>query len=77
MNIEEIASQKQGFRKQFHLSSKQFDSLVLYLKENDEPKYNTAVAVKLNEIIDYDKDNTIHVTQFFNNALEHARKSNK
>ena len=77
MDIEEIASQKQGFRKQFHLSSKQFDSLVLYLKDNDEPKYNTAVAVKLNDMIDYDKDNTIHVTQFFNNALEHARKSNK
>ncbi len=77
MDIEKIISQKEGFIKQFHLSSKQFDSLVLYLKDNDEPKHNTAVAVKLNDMIDYNKNNTVHVTQFFNNALEHARKINK
>ena len=77
MDIEDIISQEEGFRRQFHLSSKQFDSLVLYLKDNDEPKYNTAVVAKLNDTIDYNKNNTVHVTQFFNNALEHARKINK
>ena len=76
MNIEEIITQKEEFKKQFHLTAKQFDSLVFYLKDNDEPKYNTAVAVKLDDMIDYDKNNTVHVTQFFKKALKHARKSN-
>jgi hypothetical protein len=76
MDIAKIISQKEGFKKQFHLTAKQFDSLVFYLRDSDEPKFNTAVAVKLDDMIDYDKDNTVHVTQFFKSALKHARKSN-
>ena len=77
MNIEEIISHKEGFIKQFNLTDKQFESLVSFLKNNDEPKYNTAVAVKLDGMLDYDKDNTVHVTRFFQNALKHVRKSDK
>jgi len=73
MNIEEIIIQKEGFKKQFYLSDKQFDALISYLKENDEPKYNAAIVIKLNNSVDHDKDNTVHVTQFFHDALNHAR----
>jgi len=74
MNIEEIVSQKDSFKKKFNLTEKQFNQIILYLKDNDEPKYNVAVVVKLNDLDDYSKDNSIHVTQFFSDALKNARR---
>jgi hypothetical protein len=77
MNIKEIISQRDACKNQFHLSDEQFDLLIEYLENNDLPKYNTAVVVKLDDKINFDKDNTIHVSQFFYDALKHARNVSK
>ena len=73
MNIEEIVTQKNSFKNKFNLTTKEFDKLILYLKNNDEPKHNTAVVAKLNNMSDYSRNNSIHVTRFFYDALNHAR----
>mgnify|MGYP001169025377 CR=1 FL=1 len=77
MKIKEIISQKDVCKNQFNLSDEQFDLLIEYLENNDLPKYNTAVVVKLDDKINFDKDNTIRVTQFFYDALKHARNVGK
>ena len=68
---------KKSCKHQFNLNDSQFNDLISYLTSNDTPEHNTAVIVKLNIAKDFEKTNTIHVTQFFHDALKHARKHKK